>query len=452
MKNESFARTGWFGSRRDDWIALSPLLLAYIILLVLWTNLPILDDFDHLFLFAVQYRIAPTGSEKLHVLLTSQVGPYKLLLPHSLEAAELYLTGQLHLGFLVLLGNLSPLGILWLLWRSVPKDVLPREKSSLLVFLPLTALVFNLNYAEALNWSLGSLQQPTAIFFALASLYLLVKRPARWGSLWGACCLACAATASNANGLFLWPIGGLYLLLERQGVKKLLLWSMGCLLCILFYFYGYVSEASSSSPAFFKKLLFFLMFCGGAPENMHHRPVPYISAVLGLGVVLTFLHALKTGFARRNPFLMYTAGWLLLNAAVVANSRIVMGLQLSLSSRYKIFSDLLFAFCLLYLVDRVSGRVGANGTRASRTSSRPLVVATAAILLLLMGGDLAGANLLKRRRTATRAAIALYEKDPSRNFPTPLPEGAMTASDWASHEQTRTVLNQAIALGIYRLP
>jgi hypothetical protein len=98
------------------------------------------------------------------------------------------------------------------------------------------------------------------------------------------------------------------------------------------------------------------MFCGSVLENMHHRPVPYVSAAIGLGVLAVFVHAVRTRYDRRNAFFFYAAVWILLTGLVVANARTALGMELSLSSRYKIYCDLLLVFCYEYLLDRVGVR------------------------------------------------------------------------------------------------
>ncbi len=421
-------------------LLLLPALAAYAILWRCYTGIPVIDDYPELFVFAIGFTKAQGLVAKLGLLFTTQVGPYKLLLDHGLVALQLLLTGHMSLPQMIILGDLMPIGIFALLWRHAEKNNAP-ARSRLLLLLPASLLVFSMNYAETLDWAMIGLQHPAVIFFSMASLHFLVQRSGKSFVL--ACGLAMLASATSANGLLLWPVGLLYLLLHDRRPARLLSWFAAIAVTAFAYFFRFQPEGLSAQGTVASKLMFFTLFCGGAMENMHHKPLPYISLVIGVGAVAIAVDAVRTRFDRRNPFVFFTALWLIGTAVVVANGRAAMGLDLSLSSRYKIFCDVLLACCYLYLLDRVAGP----------KRLRLLVGASImAALVVCVGGDVAGAKLLALRRDRAETAMRSYTAAPQSASPMFVVEEDLNPAEVMEEERARQELNEAIRLGIYNRP
>jgi hypothetical protein len=419
-------------------LVLLPAVAAYAVLWRCYTAVPIIDDYPELFVFAIGFTKAQGLVAKLGLLFTAQVGPYKLLLDHGLVALQLLLTGHMDLPVMIVLGNLMPIGIFALLWRHAEKNNTP-ARSRLLLLLPVSLLVFSMNYAETLDWAMIGLQHPAVIFFSMAALHFLVQHSGKSFVL--ACGLAMLASATSANGLLLWPVGLLYLLLHDRRPARLLGWCAAIAVTVFAYFFRFQPEGLSVQGTVAGKLMFFTMFCGGAMENMHHKPLPYLSLAIGAGVLLVIADAVRTRFDRRNPFVFFTAVWLLCTAIVVANGRAAMGLELSLSSRYKIFCDVLLACCYLYLLDRMAGL----------KLQRWLVAASiAGALVVCVGGDVAGAKLLALRRSRAEAAMNNYAAAPQSASPMFVVEDELNPAEVMEEERARQELNEAIRLGIYK--
>jgi len=422
------------------WLVMLPAAVAYAILWRCFTALPIIDDYPELFVFAIGFTKAHGWMAKLGLLFTAQVGPYKLLVDHGLVALQLLLTGHMDLPVMIVLGNLMPIGIFVLLWRHADRGHAP-ARSQWLLLLPVSLLVFSMNYAETLDWAMIGLVHPAVIFVSMAALHCLVQRSAK--SFAVACGLGVLASATSPNGLLLWPVGLVYLLLHDRRPGRLLGWCAAIAVAAFGYFFRFQPEGLSAHATVAAKLIFFTMFCGGAMENMHHRPLPYISLVVGAAVVLVATDALRTRYDRRNPFVFFTAAWLLCTALVVANGRAAMGLEVSLSSRYKIFCDVLLACCYLYLLDRA----------AEPRRRRWLVGASiAAALVVNVGGDVAGERMLALRRERAEAAMRSYAAAPQSASPMFLVEGELNPSEVMEEERARLELNEAMRLGIYEPP
>jgi hypothetical protein len=428
-----------------SWLfVLLPPLVAYGILIRFFTSVPIIDDYPELFAFAIDFEKAPSLFAKLSLLFTAQIGPYKLILDHAFVGLQLLLFGHMNFPVMILVGNLMPLFIFVLLWKHVVRD----GKHRVLLLLPVSLLLFSLNYAETLDWAMIGLQHPAVILFALMSLYLLVKPQVK--SFVAACLFGILASATSANGLLLWPVGLLYLLLHDRSVVKLIGWITAIAITAFAYFFRFQSGSLGAHGSLVGKLAFLTMFCGGALENMHHRPVPYISVLIGIFVLACFVHAVRTRYDRRDPFIFFSMIWLLFTAAVVANGRIAMGLQLSLSSRYKIFCDMLLICSYLYLLDRIRNR--AVTSPSSQGASHFLKAATAAALVVCIGGDVAGGHLLEVRKSRAETAMRQYDAAPQSASPMFLVEDVLSPPEIEEENRARNELNEAIRLGIYTPP
>jgi hypothetical protein len=465
-------------------VVLLPAVVTYLVLARMYTAVPVIDDYPHIFAFALGFHKAPTPAGKLGLLCTTQVGPYKLIFDHALVGLQLVVFGRLNFPVLIFLGNLTPLGIFAVLWRNA---VGGRRGEGRWVFLllPVGLLVFGLNYAETLDWAISGLQQPMVILFSLAAIHFLVKAEASaWDLVW-ACGLGVLASTTYANGMIVWPVGLAFLLLRDRRVGRLVGWGSAFVAMLAVYLYRYKPEAGAAHVAIAKKAAFFVMFCGSVLENMHHRPVPYVSAAIGLGVLAVFVHAVRTRYDRRNAFFFYAAVWILLTGLVVANARTALGMELSLSSRYKIYCDLLLVFCYEYLLDRVGVRrqtvpqglkpqdmgdsygmaeamafraealrEGADG-RAEAVGLRRrgwVVAAFVGAAVVFVAGDFAGAKLLKTRRERAEVAMLRYLAAPESASPMFVVEDVLSPAERLEEEKAREELSEAIGLGIYEPP
>ena len=429
-----------------------PVVAFYGLLLRFYTAVPLIDDYWHLIVFALQWNSAARAGAKAGLVFHTQVGPYKLIFDHALVGLQLAVFGKLNFPLMVLLGNLTLLGIFALLWKSTPLD--RSARFPLLALLPVSLLLFSLNYAETVDWAVSGLQQPAVILFSLAAVYFLVREADRTRNFLLACMFGLLASATYANGVLVWPVGILFFLLQipQRGWQwpRMFVWCM----CFGASLYVYLSHSTGSGVSahvpLLQQAIFLLSFCGGGLENMHHRPVPYLSIVIGLGVVATVLLSIKTRYDRRNPYFFYSMLWLMLTAIVVSNARVGMGLQLSLSSRYKIYCDLLLIFCYEY-------GLGRYRQRSSRTPARrrpPLFFGawTAAALLFCLGSDAAGAKFLSTRKQRAETAMRAYLAAPESASPMFLVEDVLSPNEIKQEDMARQELNDAISEGIYTPP
>lgn len=436
-------------------LVLLPAVAFYALLLRFYTAVPLIDDYWHLLAFALQWHETAGAGARLGLLLHAQVGPYKLIFDHALLGLQLGLFGKLNFPLMILLGNLTVLGIFVLLWKNTPRS--DAGRSRFLPLLPVSLLLFSLNYSETVDWAVSGLQQPAVILFSLAAVHFLVKRPASTRDFVLACTFGLLASATYANGVLVWPVGLLFLLLRVRELPRarLLLQALAWSACFLASLFVYLSHSTGSGitarAPLLQQALFLLSFCGGGMENMHHRPVPYISVVLGVGIAAVLLLAVRSRYDRRNPYFFFSMLWIVATAVVVANARVGMGLHVSLSSRYKIYCDLLLIFCYEYGLDRFRARKEAAAT-AARPLRLYLGASIAAALVFCVGSDVVGGVFLAKRKQRAEAAMRAYLASPGSASPMFLVEDVLSPEELAQEDLARQELNDAVRAGIYTPP
>ena len=451
--DERGLRQGRWGWRRwaGLWAAmLLPVVALYAVLLRAFRAVPMFDDYPALLGFGLTLR-GLSGGERWLWIAASQHGEYKLIFEHAIAAALLLSTGRVPFGVLIWLGNGLALGVGWALWRMFfagQVGAAIQVETRALLFLPVVYLLFQLNYAENFDWAMCGLQTFPVVLFSLLALGLLFRPEAVW---WAAGC-ACLACLASGNGFVLLPIG-LWVHLRRAlaggvGASRAAgVWVGSFLLAGVAYGYHYrpvtgtlyVSQAGMGAKA-----LFFLSFAGAAAETESRWPVRGGAVVLGVVVVLTFAHACWRRAYRTQPAIFCMAIWVLVTAALVAQRRIGGGFALSLTLRYKIYSDLLLIFCYGYAAERVR-----ESRWAPRRQRALYAAAFVAVVGMAVTADVAGARYLMRRQRGVEAGLDGYAVDPSRSPEVSISGGAVPA---AYAESSRRLLTEAVRAGIYRLP
>ncbi len=421
-----------------------PVLVAAAILYRTALGLPMLDDYPAILLYLLGF---PHGGSKLAevvYMLTAQCGDYKLIFEHLVVSSQVAVSHHVSFGLLVTLGDLFLLptaAILYAGFFQEEEDL----RSRLALFLPVSLLMFSLNYAETVNWAMGSLQNLPAIAFGLASILLLSQGTSY--RFCGACVCAALACASSANGFLLAPVGLAMMVARGRAFGRMLAWSLTFAVMLAVYLFHYVRLEDLSPAPFWKKGLFFFGFLGSAVENMHGQPVRHAGVALGLGMFLVFCYALWIRWDRTRPFAFFSGVWILLCAALVAEVRVGLGLQVSLSGRYKIYSDLLLIFCYVLAVDWVRS-MGFSRRRRRLCYG----AAVSAAVLFCIAADVAGFRKLRERQALTVMGMRRYEEAPSVHSPVldhPPVKGELEPQDpW----DARTLLTEAIHNEIYVRP
>jgi len=222
----------------------------------------------------------------------------------------------------------------------------------LLLFVPISLLLFQLCYAETLDWAMPSLQNIPVIVFSLAAIYLLVK-----DKFVGALAGLVLAIGASGNGFLLVPIGLAILIAARKWIR-LLVWTSVSALCVGAYSYGYTSQSAHRSvvaTVLHAHPLYLLAFSGSVAalpfEWLGHRVAMAASIILGLTIWVFFAEMLRRRHLQMNQPACYCVLFLLLTSAAVSGLRSDLGIEHSIDSRYKIYSVLLLAFVWIATIE-----------------------------------------------------------------------------------------------------
>ncbi len=214
---------------------------------------------------------------------------------------------------------------------------------SLLKFAPVAWMIFNFRQFESILWGLVGLQVYVCTFGFVASIYLLTKagRPA----FFGAVCAAVVSTFSFANGLLVWPVGLLFIIMARprRDILPICLWAVTGAVVWAMYLHDLPSLSGQSNVLLavtrpIPLLTFFVLNIGASLAYMKSAAGGMGAAIL-VYAVAAFAIAIRTGEQRQLKWMaliLFSLG----SSALCGIGRIEYGLSGALASRYFPFSAL----------------------------------------------------------------------------------------------------------------
>jgi hypothetical protein len=392
-----------------------PGVLYYSILFRHLVNLPLLDDYDAVLGFLNQLVQVKGTAAKVWFFLGAQHNEYKIFFGHGIAWAQYAALGHVNFSAICVLGDCAVAVLALILWSMF----LPGQKDlgkRLTYFVPVSWLIFQLEYYETLNWAMPSLENLWVIVFSLGAICCLL-RPSR-KAFAGAVVMYVLAISSLGNGFLLLPVGLLILVMQRQRARAAG-WLVISAANIAAYAYRYnlhssqaiYSAQSHQHGSVFATLLhlrpdYVLAFLGNAAAIGGASPTyAAISIALGLILLGVFAWMARRGYARRNPVVAYCVLFPLLTAVGVAGLRSDFGLTQSLSSRYTIYGALALIFAWTaaaeeFLQERSGPMVNNN----------PYVAMTGAAVLFGLCMDYVGNANLSRRESDAKIGMAAYER------------------------------------------
>jgi hypothetical protein len=315
-------------------------------------------------------------------------------------------------------------------------------------FLPVSFLLFQLQYGETLNWSMPGLSNLPILAFALASLAALVRQGS--ASFVAACLFLVLAISAAGNGFALVPLGAL-LLWDRRQVLRATVWLSLGVLCAAGYFYRYdfqssqqVAHGSVLNSVRFLNPLFSLAFMGSAVGNP--RPfLQYLSVLVGAVILVIVAWMVKADYGQSNPTILSFTAFLALTAFGVSGFRGKLGFSASQASRYKIYSDLLLVCCYIFLVERYRRAPGAKVRQY-------FLVALVASGLFCGVFDVAGGRRLAVRRRQMVEGAAMYERSHHQFGPVVVDGSERTPTAAKINRWVQPIVQQSEVTGLYRFP
>ncbi|MHA4740968.1 hypothetical protein [Dyadobacter sp. MSC1_007] len=155
-------------------------------------NFPFYDDFENIVLFIHKFTTTNSLANRV-ALLFEQNFEHRVLFSRVVTLTQFLLTGQVNIKWLIIIGDLSLIGVLWLFYTYQKT-----ARLSLPVLLAIGCLLFQLQtYEDTISWATCSLQHAPCIFFSLWSFHLALHRR----SLYASGALALLALFTSANGL-----------------------------------------------------------------------------------------------------------------------------------------------------------------------------------------------------------------------------------------------------------
>jgi hypothetical protein len=418
-----------------------PIVVFYSYLFFTSRNIPLTDDYDAGLKFANHLVQIHDFSGRLIYFVGAQHNEYKIFVGHGLVWLQLALIGHINFAVLSALGNLSVLLLGFILWKMfLPGVNLERR---LALFLPVSLILFQYQYVETLNWPLPGVQNLPVVPCAIGSIYLLGRKTR--STFVGSMALMVLGIAASGNGFLIAPVGALMLLMDRL-YGRLVTWILTTGACAWIYAYRYNAMATQSPKhqpllvvLMHPHLIYLMGFLGAAGRY----PVQPGAVVLGFALCVFFGWIIWRGYLRQEPVIGYCLLFVLLTAIGVSGLRADFGLAQSLSSRYRIYSDLLLIFVWFALV---------KTTRMDETptlrGSRLFVTAVVMSALFCVAMDGIGMRNLHKRDQKLEHGMELFERSGGLQSPVYSPDGEIQGYP-GFDEHARQILIESQKSGTY---
>jgi hypothetical protein len=303
-----------------------------------WDQWAIVNQFDDL----LAGRLSPADlweQQNEHRIVVPRIVMLVLgILTHYNNIAEMYLT---------LTTFCLVLGILFL---PFAKDIHYGSKPTLLLFVPVSLLLFSPRQYE--NWLMGFLMQfALVLLFAVLTFYslrILGHEGAKLGAFCVALAAALAASFSSAHGLLVWPVGLLQLVITtmsnpRQKTAFIGIWSLTGAAAWLLYFRDYTNPRPGQYHLFVlthpvNGLEYFLASLGASLSWQ-----PQIAIIVGfvLASIIVGMISMLIGRSRRLSeyrFWLALLSYSLLVLAAITAGRSQGGADYAVTSRYAAYS------------------------------------------------------------------------------------------------------------------
>jgi hypothetical protein len=438
------------------WIGiLIPPVIFYATLARSLSDLPFADDYDTILGFLLQWRNRG-WVEHIAQVFTFQHNDYRCMLENAIVGTQYTLLGHTNIRVLSIVGNLLVIpifGVLYLIWKDCGRPL----EYTLVAFVPVSWMLFQLQYEGTLDFATSGLQCIPVVLFALLTCYLAPKKST--AAFVGTLASLSLCIASYANGLFLVPIGAV-IYIERREFKRLAAWCVVSGAACLLYFHKYNFAAEATNTHVNNNVLGLLQhfsplyaaaFLGSVGTVRNPGPAILFAVVLA-GI---FLYATRDRLFSRRPSLYYSAMFIVITGLAVSGLRSSFGISQALDSRYRINSTVLMILLYLYVADKL------YEIRLPRLMLR---TGATVVGMMLMGFNLAsnyaGGKFLVARRDALEAEMVRWQRHDQRSAFSPsfLNNYSVENKRFQSHlndglyDPIEPFLSNAVREGIYTVP
>ena len=300
------------------------------------------------------FEKSTTLSEQFNIIFR-QHNEHRIVLTRIVAIIDYQLFGELNFKHLMFFGNLALLVIWWLITRFFKQTIAPVWYA-----IPIVALWFSMAFWENAFWGMAAVQNFWVVAFALLCFWVLRRNDGYW---WWAMPVAFMAFFTSGNGILVFPISFLILLIQKK-YQKSVIWVFFSIIIAVLYFQilDYHRPPQEFLVPTNVKTIFrgFMLMAGsmveGLPFGLDTTKLPLYNGWLTTFVSVSLILYILRNFVKKQSELnhydyFYLGGTLfaLLSIALVCYSRLGGGTELMLNSRYKIYSALLFSFNIAYL-------------------------------------------------------------------------------------------------------
>jgi len=352
-------------------LILFPIAVFYFVFQKYAVNIPHWDD------FAIRNTLAQmieTESvfQKIK-LLFSQHNEHRILLTRFSAWMVYLLEGTLNLKRLMLIGIIALLGILFLLYK-----VSKKYNSSLLAFVPISFIFLNVGLFENTFWGMASVQNFGVIFFAFLTFYWLVfsvenKHQHYFYFAIFSCFLG---VFTSSNGIII-PLIGCLVLLVQQRKTQLVVFLSSSVVLVFGFFYGFQKNPDNVVKTDFSDVKTIikgtLATFGSVLDSSAIAPAKHLDLAMAFGLfILIFicLFAYQVIFKKYNLsertadlFLLACLAFISITSVGIAVARISYGIEILMTSKYKIYSVLSMVIFYLVAYNSLAERYKNNFTQ-----------------------------------------------------------------------------------------
>lgn len=329
-------------------LILIPIAVFYLVFQKYAVNIPHWDD------FAIRNTLAKmletdSISEKIQ-LLFSQHNEHRILLTRLSAWVVFLLQGTLNLKSLMFIGFLALVGILIIFFQ-----VSKKYNSTLLAFVPVSLMLFNVGLFENTFWGMASVQNFGVIFFAFLTFYWLVFSIENQYKNYFYLALFSyfIGVFTSSNGVIITLIG-CFVLLVQQRKKQLFIWLGSSAIFIFGFFFNFQKSPDNVVKTDFSdyKTIIKGLFAtfGSVLDSSAVAPDKHLDLAMALGLFLLIFVCLfayqvifkkyKLSLRTNDLFLLACLAFIGITSVGIVVARISYGIDILLTSKYKIYSVL----------------------------------------------------------------------------------------------------------------
>jgi hypothetical protein len=309
-------------------------------------NVPLQDDYDAALAFTNTFIRLPKSADQI-ALLFSQHNEHRIVLDHVVFLSNYYLLHEINFKLSVLIGNLG-----WILTTIMLVSYFHKEYHlSLAQLVPIPYLLLSFTHWENMFFAMASIQNYWFMFFSVAFIICLSKHKPLWF-----CALFPMALFTSGGGIVLYPLGNLFLVLQRRwrSFGWFFVLSSSCMLLYSYHYHKPPHHPSIPGAVLtpLKTTAHFFYFWGNIAPFEH---IPLL-----IGIVLCSLSFYLVVRRHGSSFFQLTIGFIALIAIATTLTRSGFGSRQALSSRYSLFPLVGMACVYTCIIASLSKRIALS--------------------------------------------------------------------------------------------